>query len=288
MGGCCRSCTAFLKKYFVDLRFMGILMSLWLAVVLGVLLDLGVFTRSKFIAFGPRADLSFMHVNIDTYYKYNMLLAMIVCHTFITDLIADSLAPHVLNVVQDTKNRYIPHRARTYYMITSMWSIYCSVTQLFVIFIAFGQLDLLLVRLASDLIANFFTLNMYLDGKIHDPHLHAKNAAHANLHSRGNDMEKENHDAPILFTINGEEDDSDVAEEIKFKTKDEHVMRRKNLFDKHQSNTSLEASSNEEHSLIIQEDKNATALSDMQLSNNHHKSMNDEDDEKKALLQAKT
>ena len=104
-----------------------------------------------------------------------MLIAMIICHTFVTDLIADSLVPHVLNVVQDTKNKYIPHRSRTYLLITSAWSIYCSVTQLFVIFIAFGQLDLLLVRLASDLFANFFTLNMYLDGKIYDPDLHAKN-----------------------------------------------------------------------------------------------------------------
>ena len=152
-------------------------MCVWLLIVLVILFELGVFARSKFVAFGPRDDLTFMHVRIDTYYKYNMLIAMIICHTFITDLIADSLVPHVLNVVQDTKNRYIPHRSRTYLLITTAWSIYCSVTQLFVIFIAFGQLDLLLVRLASDLFANFFTLNMYLDGKIYDPDLHAKNLA---------------------------------------------------------------------------------------------------------------
>lgn len=171
---CWRSCLRSFKGYFVDLKFMGGLMSLWLLIVLIVLCELGVFTRSKFVAFGPRSDLTFMHVTIDTYFKYNILICMIVVHTFITDIIADSLAPHVLNVVQDTKNKYIPHRARTYILITSMWSIYCSVSQLFVIFIAFGQLDLLLVRLASDLIANFTTLTMYLDGKIYDPEMHTK------------------------------------------------------------------------------------------------------------------
>jgi hypothetical protein len=156
---------------------MAIIMCIWLVIVLFILFDLGVFTKSKFVAFGPRDDLTFMHVPIDTYYKYYLLLSMIIFHTFITDLIADSLVPHVLNVVQDTKNKYIPHRTRTYLLITSAWSIYCSVSQLFVIFIAFGQLDLLLVRLASDLFANFFTLNMYLDSKIYDPELHAKSVS---------------------------------------------------------------------------------------------------------------
>jgi hypothetical protein len=102
-------------------------------------------------------------------------------------------------------------------LITTAWSIYCSVTQLFVIFIAFGQLDLLLVRLASDLFANFFTLNMYLDGKIYDPDLHAKNLAsqhHASaagggdrrIYTIGND---EGEDEPPHDT---HDDDSDSQE----------------------------------------------------------------------------
>jgi hypothetical protein len=78
---------------------------------------------------------------------------------------------------QDTKNKYIPHKAITYYFITSAWSIYCAFTQLFVIFIAFGQLDLLLFRLGSDLLANYVTLTIYLQGKVYDPHMHAQSSA---------------------------------------------------------------------------------------------------------------
>ena len=70
------------------------------------------------------------------------------------------------------------------------------------IFIAFGQLDLLLVRLASDLVANCFTLNMYLDGKIYDPELHAKNMSSKN---------KKNEQK--IFVIS-EEDESDEQEVI--------------------------------------------------------------------------
>jgi hypothetical protein len=76
------------------------LMCVWLCAIVAVLMELEVFSRSKFVSFGPRPDLKFMHVSIDTYYKYNILIAMIVVHTFITDIISDSLVPHVLNVVQ--------------------------------------------------------------------------------------------------------------------------------------------------------------------------------------------
>jgi hypothetical protein len=133
------------------------------------MVEIGVFNNNSFVAFGPRKELSFMKVSIDTYYKYNMLMVMIVMHTFITDFIADSLSPHVLNVVQDTKTKYIPHKPFTYYAITTIWAVYCSISQLFAIFIAFAQIDLLLVRMLSDIVANLVTTSLYLQFKTHDP-----------------------------------------------------------------------------------------------------------------------
>ena len=64
------------------------------------------------------------------------------------------------------------------------------------IFIAFAQLDLLLFRLGSDLIANAVTLNFYLDGKIYDPEMHARrnhneqiiNNNNHNMHKMENEM----------------------------------------------------------------------------------------------------
>ena len=73
---------------------------------------------------------------------------------------------------QDPKTRFIPHRPVTYLAVTTVWSLYCSISQLFVIFIAFAQLDLLLVRLLSDIAANFVTTNMYLHGKQYNPEMY--------------------------------------------------------------------------------------------------------------------
>jgi len=158
-----------LKKFFIDLRLVSILMTVWLVVVILIMIEIGIFSNSSFVAFGPRKELSFMKVPIDTYYKYNMLIVMIISHTFITDFIADSLSPHVLNVVQDPKTKYIPHKPYTYFGVTTIWAIYCSITQLFAIFIAFAQLDLLIVRLVSDICANLVTTSLYLHGKEYNP-----------------------------------------------------------------------------------------------------------------------
>ena len=164
-----RRVTGNVRKFFMDLKLMTILMCTWLCVVLFIMVEIGVFSNDNFVAFGPRKELSFMKVAIDTYYKYNMLILMIVMHTFITDFIADSLSPHVLNVVQDTKSKYIPHKPFTYYSITTIWAIYCSISQLFAIFIAFAQIDLLIVRMCSDIVANLVTTSLYLQFKVHDP-----------------------------------------------------------------------------------------------------------------------
>ena len=42
-------------------------------------------------------------------------------------------------------------------------------SQLILIFLALGQLDLLLVRLFSDIAANAVTTSLYLHGKTYDP-----------------------------------------------------------------------------------------------------------------------
>jgi len=158
-----------LKTFFIDLQRVSILMIIWLIIVIFIMIEIGIFSNNEFVAFGPRESLSFMKVPINTYYKYNMLIVMIILHTFITDFIADSLSPHVLNVVQDPKTKYIPHKPYVYIGVTTFWALYCSITQLFVIFIAFAQLDLLLVRLASDICANFLTTSLYLHGKEYNP-----------------------------------------------------------------------------------------------------------------------
>ena len=58
-------------------------------------------------------------------------------------------------------------------MITTVWSMYCQLSSIMSIYIAFAQIDLCLVRLLADVVANAFTLSMYLGGKVHDPQRYA-------------------------------------------------------------------------------------------------------------------
>jgi hypothetical protein len=152
-----------------DLRFLSTLMVAWLCVVGLIMAEIGVFSNSKFIAFGPRKELTFMHVSVDTPYKYGFLVVLIVSHTIISDFISDNLTPHILNSLQNPTMRYIPHKAYMYYISTTIYSFYCGMSQIFIIFIAFAQLDLLVIRLASDIAANLLTTALYLQDKTYDP-----------------------------------------------------------------------------------------------------------------------
>ena len=77
--------------------------------------------------------------------------------------------PHLLNQLQDVRCRRLPHRHAVYYGVTTVYGLYAAVSQLFMIFLALGQLDLLLVRLFSDLVANMVTTGLYLETKTYDP-----------------------------------------------------------------------------------------------------------------------
>jgi hypothetical protein len=159
-----------MQNAFVDMRYIVVVMVAWLICICTVLCELGLLENSRFVAFGPRASLQFMHMNIDTGYKYGMLVLLIILHTFITECIGDSLGPHVLNVLQDPRTRQLPHPPKLYYAITTVWTMYCAVSQLIVIFLVLAQLDLLLVRLISELLATAMTTTLYLHGKQYIPH----------------------------------------------------------------------------------------------------------------------
>ena len=113
------------------------------------------------------------------------------------------------------------------------------------IFIAFAQLDLLLFRLGSDLVANAVTLNFYLDGKIYDPEMHVRRNNQAEERER-----MQNNAANNKETAEQNEQEEDI---------DGDHMHNKNKRDNnssdHQKKTSLRltlmrANKQEEHEIL--------------------------------------
>ena len=99
---CCTP-PACLRRLFRDLKLLSLLMAFWLVIVICIMVEIGVFANTTFVAWGPRPTLSFLHVPIDTPYKYSILLVMIMIHTFISDFISDGLVPHVISQLQDVR-----------------------------------------------------------------------------------------------------------------------------------------------------------------------------------------
>ena len=192
-----RGILEFVRGVFVDMHLICTLMCVWLTIVIIIMTEIGIFSNPSFVAFGPRPTLMFMHVQVDTQYKYTMLVIMVIMHTIVSDFISDSLSPHILNHVQDVRNRYLPHHHRLYYAITSLWAVYCAVSQLFLIFLALGQLDLLIVRLLSDIAANMLTTSIYLKNKSYNPErFHEHEAREQQLQQHNNNNNNNNSAAP--------------------------------------------------------------------------------------------
>ena len=171
--------TSTLQELFVDLRVTLVVMILWLSCVLTVFISLNMDAPSPFFRLGPSSNLMFFHTSIDTPQRYEALVCLIVIHTMISDVIADSLVPHIMNIVQNRQLVYIPHSKFIYYLISSTWSVYTSLSSLFCVYIAFCQIDLVLVRLAADILANLITTRLYLEGKKHDVVLYKNSIAEA-------------------------------------------------------------------------------------------------------------
>ncbi len=225
LGCCCAGTSHLLRSVFKDLRLLSLIMVVWLAIVILVMIEIGVFNNSTFVSWGPRPTLSFLHVPIDTSYKYGLLLVMIMVHTFVSgasniiiffvrmmrltninnntraDFISDGLVPHLLNQLQDVRCKRLPHRHLVYYIVTTVYGLYAAVSQLFLIFLALGQLDLLLARLASDLAANLVTTHLYLETKTYDPLLSRR---------LNEDHLDDDDDSLMMMTMRGEGSCADI------------------------------------------------------------------------------
>ena len=81
---------------------------------------------------------------------------------------SDAIVPWLQNTVQDHKTKYLPYRKITCYMISQLWSVYCSVMSIFGVALIMSQIDFLMIRLLADLSTNTFTTFKFMRHKTVD------------------------------------------------------------------------------------------------------------------------
>ena len=163
MGKCMRA-----VDYLFDDKRLGItFLMLWLCIVMCVFYDLGLF-NGQYMCLGPSANTQFMHITLDTYYKWGMVAAFTAVNTMINDFMSDSISPWLLNTITDHKTKYIPYSKGTCLAISQLWSLYCGIMGIAGIMISLTQVDFVIIRLICDLLVSFYTNYKFMKDKVYD------------------------------------------------------------------------------------------------------------------------
>lgn len=160
------------RMLFNDRRVVVAGLGVWTLVCVSVFLHIMVADGSAFLAIGPNNTTKLFNVPLDTWPKWWCVAVYTFVSTCIAAFASDSVAPFIVNTVQDHKTRYIPYTKTTCLVIIQVWTTYAVIMGTIGLFVALTQIDFLLIRLAADLIVNFMTTAYFLNDKIYDVHLY--------------------------------------------------------------------------------------------------------------------
>ena len=157
---------------FNDQRVVTAGLAVWTILCVAVFLHIMIADESAFLAMGPNTRTRLFNVPLDTWPKWWCVAVYTFVSTCIAAFASDSVAPFIINTVQDHKTRYIPFAKTTCLVIIQVWTTYAVIMGTIGLFVALTQIDFLIIRLVADLIVNFMTTAYFLNDKIYDVQLY--------------------------------------------------------------------------------------------------------------------
>ena len=192
---------------FEDKRISTVILTIWLATVVGVFKELGLFD-SEYMNIGPSPHTVFMTVRIDTWDRWSLVAWFTFVNTCVNDFFSDSISPWLFNTVVDHKSRYLNYPKVVCLLISQVWSVYCAAMSVLALMVALSQIDFVLIRLLADLVVNTYTNLKFMQGKRYDP------ARYYNLDGAAEPSIRPESRAPEdarTFTITEEEEIDSIA-----------------------------------------------------------------------------
>jgi len=157
-----------LNRVFDDQRLMIASVWVWLAIVLVIFSQMGLF-HSEFVRFGPSPTTTYVGITLDTWEKWSAVAIFSAISSFMNDMANESLEPFFLCVIRDVKGRYIPFSKMTCVLLTQAWTVYASIMSLFALYTFFSQADFVIIKLIVGLLVNMYSTMRYLRNKKHEP-----------------------------------------------------------------------------------------------------------------------
>jgi len=156
------------QNLFNDRRVVVAFLGMWTVLCCGVFLHIMLIDQLAFLAISPNAHTRLFNVPLDTWPKWWCVAVYTFVSTCIAAFASDSVAPFIVNTVQDHKTRYIPYTKATCLVIIQVWTTYAVIIGTIGLFVALTQIDFLIIRLAADLIVNFVTTTYFLHDKVYN------------------------------------------------------------------------------------------------------------------------
>ena len=157
------------EKLFNDKRVITILILIWSVVCAFTFFVIMYSDNSPFLNFGPSDRTELFGVTLDSWPVWWAVAIYTFISTAIGGYASDSIIPWITNTIQDHKTEWIPYSKFTCMMIIQVFTFYGVTQSIIGLFVALTQVDFMFIRLAADILVNYFTTKWFLRSKKVDP-----------------------------------------------------------------------------------------------------------------------
>ncbi len=156
-----------------DRRIAIAILLIWLGLLACCFIAAGGTGDNALIRFGwgPSPDLRFLGIVIDTWTKWTLLSSFVCIDMGVNVWASEIIGPWIGNTIYDHKEPRLEYTHATSMAITNLFFLYSSLRQIMTVYIAFTQIDILLLRILVDVVVTLFTSWAYIMPKTHTPAL---------------------------------------------------------------------------------------------------------------------
>jgi hypothetical protein len=163
-----------LDALFDDKRVLCVCIATWTLCVTVIFVCIMIDDNSPFLSFGPNERTVLFGFKVDTWTKWGCIALYTFVATCIADFTSDAVGPFVTNTIQDHKNLYLPYSKTTCVMIVQVFAVYAIIMNTIGLFVALSQVDFMMIRMAADLMVNYYTCHRFMRYKSVNEELYAQ------------------------------------------------------------------------------------------------------------------
>lgn len=154
-----------------DRRIAIVILLAWLTLLVACFTAAGGLGDNTLIRFnyGPSPDLRFLGIVIDTWAKWEALGIFMAVDMGINVWANEIIGPWIGNTIYDHKEPRLEYSHATSMAITNLYFVYSSLRGIMTVYVAFTQIDIVLIRILVDVVVTLFTSWAYIMPKVHAP-----------------------------------------------------------------------------------------------------------------------